>query len=236
MREKCAKCVFGAAVKPYYSEDGITIYHGDCREILPTLGPADVVVTDPPWPNRSGHPDLVVGNGRAHELWAETAPLLRARRVLVWLSIDHDPRPFLSPIALPFLRLVYIRRAIPGYAGRVLRDGEAIYALGEWPPARKGRMVIPGGTELPAGLSITYRARDRVNDHPAPRSEIATRWLLSWWSDDGETISDPFMGSGTTLCAAKALGRRAIGIEIEERYCEIAAKRLSQEVLPLEPA
>jgi len=151
--------------------------------------------------------------------------------MLVWLPIHADPRGFLNPLPhWPYLRAIYVRRAIPGYFGRVLMDGEWIHALGELPPARKGRSVMPGG------ISITYRQSDRVNDHPAPRSLIACRWLLSWWCDEGETVLDCFAGSGTTLVAAKQLGRRAIGIEIEERYCEIAARRCAQEVMELPPS
>jgi DNA modification methylase len=73
--------------------------------------------------------------------------------------------------------------------------------------------------------------RDTKPDHPSPKPYEAMRWLVS--SLPGNVILDPFMGSGTTLRAAKDLGRRAIGIELEERYCEIAAKRMAQTVLPL---
>jgi hypothetical protein len=78
------------------------------------------------------------------------------------------------------------------------------------------------------------RAGDDVLCHPTQKPEALMRWCLNLrWTRDYETILDPFMGSGTTLRAAKDLGRKAIGIEIEERYCEIAAERLAQEVLPL---
>ena len=72
--------------------------------------------------------------------------------------------------------------------------------------------------------------------HPCPRKVGHAAFLVQWWSAPDETVVDPFMGGGTTLHAAKDLGRRAIGIEIEERYCEIAAKRLAQRVLFSEAA
>ena len=75
----------------------------------------------------------------------------------------------------------------------------------------------------------------QVNGHPCPKPDGWMRWLVKLVSLEGDRILDPFMGSGTTLRAAKDLGRRAIGIEIEEKYCEIAAKRLSQEVLDFVP-
>ncbi len=223
-------------MEPYYQDDWATIYHGDCLELLPQMPKVDLVLTDPPWPmstskhRKTAGRGLMAGNENAVELWSKTATLLRCKRLLVWLSIHSDPRDFLNVIRLPYLRATYIRRAIPGYFGRVLMDGELIHALGEWPIARKGAMVIPGG------LSITYIANDRHNGHPGPRSLIATKWLLKWWASEGETIRDPFVGSGTTLLAAKELNLKAEGIEIEEKYCEIAANRLRQEVLDFRPA
>ncbi len=211
-------------MRPYYEDDAVTIYHGDCREVLPTLGPVDLVLTDPPWPMKTK--EVMAGSLDAIRLWEATVPFLDAKRLLVWHAIHNDPRDYLNPLAdWPYLRAIFLRRAVPGYFGRVLLDGEMIHALGEWPAPKKGRMIIPGGME------ITYVASDRVNGHPGPRSLIATRWLVKFWSDEEDTILDPFMGSGTTLRAAKDLGRRAIGIEIEERYCEIAAKRMAQAVL-----
>lgn len=217
-------------MKPYYERGGITIYHGDSREILPDLPAVDVILTDPPWPMDSMNgKTLMEGSDRAGELWAEVAPLLRAQRILVWHAINNDPRIFLNPLSeWPFLRNVYLRRAIPGHFGRVLMDGEIIQVLGTWPKQREGRNVIPGG------LSITWIGRDRVADHPGPRSLIACRFLVKWWSDPGDLILDPFMGSGTTVLSAKHLGRPAIGIEIEEKYCEMAARRLDQEVMLLD--
>src|SRR6266481_9357875 len=149
---------------PYYQDSAVILYHGDCREILPLVPPVDMVLTDPPWVMKT---EVMQGCTRAIALWNEVCPLFRADRILVWLPIHSDPREWLNPIAhRPYLRQIYIRRAIPGYYGRSLLDGEIVHALGSWPRARRGRMVVPGG------LAVTYIAADRENGHPGPRSEI----------------------------------------------------------------
>jgi site-specific DNA-methyltransferase (adenine-specific) len=80
-------------------------------------------------------------------------------------------------------------------------------------------------------LAAWNNTSSHTGDHPCPKPENLMRWLVEQGSDPTDTILDPFAGSGTTLVAAKALGRKAIGIEIEERYCEIAVRRLQQSVM-----
>jgi DNA modification methylase len=92
------------------------------------------------------------------------------------------------------------------------------------PPARVG--------SRPASI-VSFDTANVVG-HPCPKPVRWMRWVIGLASDPGDVILDPFMGSGTTLVAAKSDGRRAVGIEIEERYCEIAARRLDQQVLDLE--
>lgn len=208
----------------YYQQDGITLYHADCREVLPLDG-VNLILTDPPRPLST---PIIQGSENAVTLWSETAPLLKANRLLLWLSIHQDPREFLNPLASwPYLRQIYIRRAIPGYYGRVLVDGEIVHALGSWPSNKKGRRVIPGG------ISISYMKNDRIDGHPCPRSLIVTRFLIRFWADPDDVILDPFAGTGTTLLAAKEQGFEAVGVEIEECYCELIANRLSQKELQL---
>lgn len=209
---------------PYYEHGGITIYHGDSREVLPTLSP-DAIITDPVWPNCNAG---IVGMDRPYELFAEFCAAIPAstKRIAIELRNDSDPR-FLLPVPerFPFVHLMWCRYAMPGYLGRVLGGNECVYVFGTPVVSAEGRRVIPS-------IAPIAQPGDRSpNGHPCSRALVHQRFVVKWCSDEGETVVDPFCGSGTTLEAAKILGRRAVGIEIEERYCEIAAKRLSQEVL-----
>lgn len=212
-------------MKPFYERDGITLYHGDCRDMLPTLDQVDSIIVDPVWPNFL--PSLA-GSGDPWGLWESTVPLFNATRLVVHLGCQSDPR-FLSTVnrtRWPFLRVQYLRRAVPSYNGRCLVSGDVAYAFGEWPRSGEGRHVIPGecsATSIPS----------RRSNHPAARNEDHVRWLVKWWTYTGETILDPFAGSGTTLVAAYQLGRKAIGIELEEKWCEVTARRLESCTPPL---
>jgi DNA modification methylase len=213
-------------MKPYYEHAGITIYHGDCRDVETAV---DAIITDPVWPNAPANMFPNVEDPQL--LFSEMFGFHVATRVAVVLRHDSDPRFLESvPKRYPFFRTIILPYVMPGYIGRKLGGDELAYCFGEPIKFQKGRQVIPGRAP-----SVQPDGR-AANGHPCSRAEKHCDFLVTWWSDAGETICDPFMGSGTTLVAAKRLGRKAIGIEIEERYCEIAAKRLQQEALPLEVA
>jgi DNA modification methylase len=195
---------------PYYEHAGITIYHGDCRKILPLLPKVDLVLTAPPY-----------GLGKKlHDggTWS-TDPKYDA--MLKW-DILIEPEFMVSLTALP-----------------AIIWGGNNYPL---PPSRSWLAWIKNNsvpTMADFELAWTnldkparcYRGRihpDGVNQHPTQKPLYLMKWSLGFATG---TILDPFMGSGTTLVAAKQLGRKAIGIELEEKYCEIAVKRLGQEVL-----
>lgn len=214
-------------MKPYYEHAGITIYHGDAREICPRLA-FTAIVTDPIWPNNSV-PEFQGIDAKA--LLAEVlARCGQASRLAIHLGTDSDPR-FLSavPEAWSFFRVCTLDIARVGYKGRLLMTGDNAYLFGQPPASRPGAHVIPG-------RFIDADSAGKQAEHPCPRKLNHVGWLVRWWTQPDDIVLDPFCGSGTTLIAAKNLGRRAIGIEIEERYCEIAAKRLSQEVLQFEEA
>ena len=194
-----------------------TLFLGDCLEVLDSLPPCfsvDAVITDPVWPNCP--PGMLPGaDGTQQNLLAMALERIQAEAVVVVLGFDSDPR-FLSavPAKWPFIRSQQLPYAFPGYRGRLLAGDEMAYVFGSIP---KGRGVIPGRARTKT------RAKERIG-HPCPRQDIHMRDLVGWWSR--ESVLDPFMGAGTTGTAAVALGRHFMGIEIEERYFDIACRQI----------
>lgn len=205
-------------MKPYYNHAEVVIYHGDAREIETE---ADAIVTDPVWPNTCIPEFQGMNPGALLEAALRRFPV---HRLAIQLSRDTDPR-FLAavPESYPFFACCWLDVSRPHYKGRLLAGTDIAYLFGAPPPSRPGYHVVPG-------MFRDWSQDGKQVDHPCPRKVAHVRWLIDKWTAPSDVILDPFMGSGTTLRAAKDLGRRVIGIEIEERYCEIAAKRMSQEV------
>lgn len=205
---------------PYYQERGITIYHGDARELILDMGSLGSIITDPVWPNC----EHIFPGVDAHKLLHDVLKNASCERIALHLGCNSDPR-FLSavPEFWKFFRTAHLEIVACGRQGRLLRTGDTAYLFGDPPKSRKGAHLIPG-------RMIDSCSETSKNAHPCPRRLAHAAWLVKWWSEPGGQVVDPFCGSGTTLEAAKRLGRPAIGIDTEERYCEMAAKRLSQEV------
>lgn len=223
---------------PYYEQDGITIYHGDCREVLPNIGLVDHVLTDPPY--GIGYEKYLSHNDDPEPyggfIWSviESAEHITAPSgsVTVFQSVDTArrwadwfPRDW-QIIALPksFTQM-----------GREFLARGCDFAL--WWPLADHPTNPQKWQPIPSrNWYVSRQVANTANrpDHPCPRGIDTMKYLVSVMCAPDSLVLDCFSGSGTTLLAAKELGRRAIGIEIEERYCEIAAKRLAQRVLPLE--
>jgi site-specific DNA-methyltransferase (adenine-specific) len=208
---------------PYYEQDGITIYHGDCREVLPLLPSVDLVVTDPPYSIARSETEFAASGNIAVALHvaSEKAPTLA-----VFGTSSGRGYEFLrsSIRALPHCRtLVWKRRHVNSPAAGPWRwDLVMIHLFGRAAfgrPERSG-LIETDGTQALA-LATGHRA-------PVP-IEVMSHVIDPFMPG---TLLDPFCGSGSSLLAARRAGGKAIGIEIEERYCEIAARRLSQMVLP----
>lgn len=229
-------------LSPYYEEPGITIYHSDCRDVLPTLPKVDLVLTDPPYGIQLG-----IGKdmrGGPHGLAKES------------YGMYVDTLDNLRCIVIPAIRaaLQITSRAIVFTGPNVWEYPPAETIGGVFCPSGAGRHCWGFNTFLPVlfygkepnlhlgattGTVLQSPAMSDRNGHPCPKPLEWLLWMVKKASCEGELILDPFMGSGTTLVAAKRLGRRAIGIEIEQQYCDIAVERLRQEVLPFtepEPA
>jgi len=223
--------------EPYYTDDWCTIYHGDCRDIIGELT-FDLVVTDPPYGRgwKQGRLKPLRNADDSHAgIIGDRDTSTRDEAMHQW-GFDR-PAIVFGDLMLPppaATRQVLVYRKPPnagtrGAMGGFRRDAEAIYLVGKWPSGLGGCSSIVATSEPSQGNPSSPQGR---YGHPHTKPVDVMVRLISACPHDA-TVLDPFMGSGTTLRAAKDLGRHAIGIEIEERYCEIAAKRLAQEVLPL---
>ena len=215
-------------MKPYYTDDLVTLYHGDCREIT-DWHTADVLVTDPPYgiayESNMNNDRRNVKMGRPIE--GDRDLTLRDHVLGVW-----GDRPAIvfgrwdahRPVNTR-ARLIWDKGDSPGMGDLKMpwgRSDEEIYVLGQGFAGTRTGSVIRVKM-----LSAADRNRP---DHPTPKPVPLMEVLIGKCPPG--VIADPFTGSGSTLIAAKLQGRRAVGIELEERYCEIAATRLSQDALP----
>ena len=208
----------------YYQDDAVTLHHGDCLELADLWTCADVLITDPPY----GSQVIAGGYGRHGRLIANDATtdardaVLKAwgERPVLCFGTPRLPEP---PGGWDH-RLVWDKRE-PGLNGGPWRyNHESIFVRGEgWVRVNARAFSV---ISVPSGNGTPEKS-DHVHAKP-----VALMSTLLAAAPPG-IIADPFAGSGSTLVAAKALGRKAIGVELEERYCEIAARRLSQGVLPL---
>jgi site-specific DNA-methyltransferase (adenine-specific) len=214
----------GAEVTPYYEDDAVTIYHGDAREILPMLT-FDAVVTDPPY--GIGYQQTI----KTARDWGtisgdESDALAR------WVIEAVHPTPMLVfganhfPSALPEPgRWVCWDKRVVEAADRMLGSPfELAWMNG---PDKAGFMY-----RIQHGGVVNADKGNLRRTHPTQKPVTLMKRIIEDHFPTG-VIADPFMGAGSTLRAAKDLGRRAVGIEIEEQYCEAAVARLAQEVLAL---
>jgi len=209
-------------VRPYYERDGITIYHGDCREIMPTLK-ADVVVTDPPFGVGVHYKSFDDSQENVRALIGDAMPLILASAPVSLIACGIR-NMFMYP--QPDWILCHFNAVAEHSSPWGFSCWMPVLAYGKC-PYLKNRL---GGR--PDAFSLRPATYAPPSGHPCPKApDVWQRFVLRGSALATDTILDPFMGSGTTLRVAKDIGRRAIGIEIEERYCEIAAKRLAQGVL-----
>lgn len=210
-------------MEPYYQNDAVQIFHGDCREILPTLGEFDLLLTDPPYgigykSGRDGDLPRSIAGDETTELrdfaintspdaavfatW-RCEPPKKPRHQLIW----EKPTLGMGDLSFPFGT-----------------NYEVVWLFGDcWKSKRRQGSVIRGKA-IP-----TWNSGPAKRRHPHEKPVDLMSQIIG--SHPAETILDPFMGSGTTLVAAQLEGRKAVGIEIEEKYCAIAAERCRQKVL-----
>jgi len=227
-------------MEPYYQDDAVTIYNADCRDVLPMLDKVDLVLTDPPYGVDATYGPAYDDSRDTYWQWflpclaqvRESTNLLvfthrvtALKKIRDWDWVGVWNKPFSAGTRLG--------------NSQILPHWEPIFFYGIYKVGVLSNYVSDVFTfNLTGNGLINGRGRAgwqaRQTDHikhPTPKPTDLFKLLTARLTLPDHIILDPFMGSGTTLRAAKDLGRKAIGIEIEERYCEIAAQRMSQSVL-----
>jgi len=224
-------------VIPYYADDLVTLYHGDCREVLPSLSRplAHTVLTDPPF----SMPAQLYSGRAWQRSWADTSILsgwwdsvmaiitpmvMPDGHVLVFC--DDSAYPAFYPAVYsrwPNLGCLVWDKGRPGMGTAWRSSIELIIAA-------RGQSAYWAGGAASSILSFapTHHSQ-RI--HPVDKPEPLLRALIEPTTPASGLVLDPFAGGGSTLAAARSLGRRAIGVELDEKYCELAARRLSQQVM-----
>lgn len=199
------------SVAPYHQEASVTIYHGDARVIVPHLGKFDLLLTDPPY-----------GIGIAAN------PVRQKHAKSDW---DSDVPP---PWMLAMLMDAAEKQIVWGGNYFGLPPAQCFLAWDKMQPEDFSLAMLEQAWTNLKGSAKMFRksVTSYTKEHPTQKPVELMQWCISK-AGEVQTILDPFAGSGTTGEAAKALGKRAVLIEREERYCEVAARRLSQDVLPL---
>ena len=225
---------------PYYQDDHVTLFHGDCLELADVWTGADVLVTDPPYgmAYQSGHRPR---DSKMERIAGDATPDIRDRMLRVWTTAGEGARPGIlfgtwrvAPPAGERQRLIWHKGATPGMGDLTMPWGtshEEIHVIGTgWDRESTGQKRSSSIITCQARASGAHGEATQFG-HPTPKP-VALMESLILRCPPG-VIADPFAGSGSTLVAARNLGRRAIGVELEERYCELIAQRLSQGALDL---
>jgi len=219
-------------MKPYYEDEWVQIYHGDCREILPSLPKVDLVLTDPPYNAGKDYGtykdnlDASAYNDFMREV------ITKSQTVSDYIAIYSDSHRFrlfwdILPNASPIF--LHIQANGFGNSQNIRQDHHVILTTAK---SNESTSSIWNGIRV---LREGYFFREVKTGHPCQTSEQAMAKFISLFTQPDSVVLDPFVGSGTTLRAAIDLNRKCIGIEIEEKYCEIAAKRCSQQVFDFTP-
>lgn len=205
-------------MQPYYQDDLVTLFHGDCLEVQDWLQ-ADVLITDPPYgmnaPLTRSAIDIPIANDHNTDVRDKVLEIWGTNKSAIIFGHWRKPRPNnITHMAI----WDKMNQALGHAASPFATSHEEIYLTGKKPSWVGGREQTVLKFRVPLG--------DMRPDHPTPKPVGLMEFLI------GRTnglIADPFAGSGATLIAARNLGRKVIGVELEEKYCELIANRLSQQ-------